>query len=69
MTDTIDVMELAHEIAQIASQTSAPDTGRHLMEVVEQTLRAAGLLPGSRGWPRETVPDGSGRDVVRRDRS
>ena len=47
MTETIDVVELAHEIAQIASQTSDPETGRQLMEVVERILRAAGLPPGS----------------------
>lgn len=45
MTDTIDVVELAHELAKIASETSDPEIGRQVMEVVERILRAAGLPP------------------------
>jgi len=37
---------MAHELAKIASQTSDPETGRQVMEVVERILRAAGLPPG-----------------------
>jgi len=47
MTDTIDVVELAHELAEIASTTSDPETGRQLMEVVERIMRVVGLPPGS----------------------
>ena len=47
MTDKIDVVELAHELARIASTTRDPETGRQLMEVVERILGAAGLPPGN----------------------
>ena len=47
MTDKIDVVELAHELARIASATRDPETGRQLMGIVERILAAAGLPPGS----------------------
>jgi hypothetical protein len=43
MSDRIDVVELAHEIAKIASTTTDPDTGRQLMKLVERLLGQAGL--------------------------
>jgi hypothetical protein len=46
MSDKIDVLALAHEIAEIAGKTKDVDTGRRLMELVERLLRAAGLPPG-----------------------
>ena len=46
MTEPIDVVELAHELARIASTTRDPETGRLLMAVVERILQAAGLPPG-----------------------
>ena len=46
MTDTIDVVELAHELIKIASTTGDPETGRQLMEIAERILRAAGLPLG-----------------------
>ena len=48
MTEKLSVVELAHELAKIASATRDPETGRQLTEVVERILRAAGLPPGSR---------------------
>jgi hypothetical protein len=47
MTVKIDGVELAHELAEIASTTSDPNTGRQLMEIVERIMRAAGLPPGT----------------------
>jgi len=41
----IDIVELAHDIATIASRTSDAETGRRLMAVVERMLQAAGLPP------------------------
>ena len=43
MNDTIDAVELAHELAEIARTTTDADTGRRLIEVVERLLVAAGL--------------------------
>jgi hypothetical protein len=48
MSDKIDVLELAHEIAEIARKTRDADTGQLLMELVERLLRASGLPPSSR---------------------
>jgi hypothetical protein len=48
MATEIDVEELAREIAEIASTTRDPDTGRRLMELVERLLREAGMGPGDR---------------------
>jgi hypothetical protein len=47
MSDKIDVLELAHEIAEIARRTRDADTGRRLMDLVERLLRASGLPPSS----------------------
>jgi hypothetical protein len=47
MNDKNDVVELAREIAEIASLTTDPETGRLLMELVERLLRQAGLPPGT----------------------
>lgn len=44
--ERIDVVELAHDLAKIASATSEPAIGRQLMEVVNRILKAAGLPPG-----------------------
>jgi hypothetical protein len=46
MSEKVDIVNLAHELAEIASTTSDPETGRRLMEVVEKILRAAGLPSG-----------------------
>jgi hypothetical protein len=46
MHDAIDLVELAHEIATIASTTTDPETGRRLLELVEKLMRVAGLPPG-----------------------
>lgn len=46
MSDRIDIVELAREIAKIASKTDDAETGRLLMELVERLLKEAGLPPG-----------------------
>lgn len=46
MMDKIDPMELARELARIASTTTDEETGRRLMEIVERILQAAGLPRG-----------------------
>lgn len=46
MSDPLDVLELARELARLASTTSDQETGRRLMELVERLLRTAGLPPG-----------------------
>lgn len=46
MNNKIDIVKLARELAQIASTTVDPETGRLLMEVVERLLKEAGLPPG-----------------------
>jgi hypothetical protein len=45
MPQTIDLVELTHELAKIASSTTDPNTGRHLMELIERLMRQAGLPP------------------------
>lgn len=45
MTEEISIVELAREIAAIASATTDPETGRLLMELVGRLLEAAGLPP------------------------
>lgn len=45
MSDKFDVVELARELARIASTTSDPETGRLLLELVDRLLRQAGLPP------------------------
>ena len=47
MNTKIDIVELARELAEIASRCTDPDTGRRLMEMIERLLREAGLPPGS----------------------
>jgi hypothetical protein len=51
MSDRIDVVELAREIAKIASTTTDPETGRLLMELVERLLEQAGLPPATERRP------------------
>ncbi|HTW71560.1 MAG TPA: hypothetical protein VME47_16855 [Acetobacteraceae bacterium] len=46
MRDATDLVELAHEIARIASTTTDPETARLLLELVGQLMQAAGLPPG-----------------------
>jgi hypothetical protein len=45
MSHVIDLVELAHEIAGIASTTTDPETGRRLLKLVEKLMQAAGLPP------------------------
>jgi hypothetical protein len=45
MTNKIDIVELAHEVAEIARTTTDPKTGRLLIELVNKLLRGAGLPP------------------------
>jgi hypothetical protein len=47
MVGTIDIMELARQIAKIASSTTDPETGHQLMEILEMLMRSAGLPLGS----------------------
>ena len=47
MTDGINVLELARELARIASTTSDLETAQLLMELVERLLVAAGLPPST----------------------
>ena len=60
MNDPIDSVDLAGELASIASATNDPATAQHLMEIVEHLLVEAGLpssddcdreVPTSRGVP------------------
>ena len=47
MSDRIDPVELAQELAKIAtSSTSDAATGRRLVQLVERLMQAAGLPPG-----------------------
>jgi hypothetical protein len=46
MSDKFDVVELARELAKIASATKDQETARRLMELVERLLNAAGLPSG-----------------------
>jgi hypothetical protein len=48
MSDPIDVVELARELARIASTTHDRETARLLLEVIERLLGAAGLPGGER---------------------
>lgn len=43
MGDDTDLMELAHELARIASRTDDAETGRLLMLMVHRLLTKAGL--------------------------
>ena len=50
MADEIDPVELACEIAGIASATGDPETGRRLVNLVDRLLTTAGLpLAGEPG--------------------
>jgi hypothetical protein len=44
MTERTDIVDLANEIADIARQTSDPDTGRLLMDLVHRLWTEAGLV-------------------------
>lgn len=47
MTERVDLVELAREMAFIASMTNDPNAGRRLMELVDKLLREAGLPAGT----------------------
>jgi hypothetical protein len=51
MTNQVDIVELAREIARIAGKTTDPATGLLLMELVERLLRTVGMPPGSDQGP------------------
>ena len=46
MAYAFDVVQLACEIAEIASTTEDPETGRRLVNLADQLLTAAGLPLG-----------------------
>jgi hypothetical protein len=52
MADTIDPVELAQEIAGIASASAEATTARRLLELVDRLLTQAGLPPSA---PSEAV--------------
>jgi rRNA pseudouridine-1189 N-methylase Emg1 (Nep1/Mra1 family) len=41
----IDLLEVAREIAEIASETREPETARRLIELVDQLLQEGSLPP------------------------
>ncbi|MGA9013940.1 MAG: hypothetical protein WB509_15720 [Acetobacteraceae bacterium] len=45
MTNKVDPVDLARELAEIARTTTDPETGRRLAELVKRLLAAAGLPP------------------------
>jgi hypothetical protein len=45
MTNTIDPVELARELGEIARTTTDPETGRRLAELVKRLLTLGGLPP------------------------
>jgi hypothetical protein len=50
MADAIDLVQLACDIAAIASTTGDPETGRRLVNLVDRLLTTAGLpLAGEPG--------------------
>ncbi len=53
MAQNSDIVDLASEIAQIASSTTDPETGLRLMRLVHRLLTEAGLDP-------EPEQDGAG---------
>jgi hypothetical protein len=55
MGNTINVMELARAIAEIASQTRDPDTAVQLVEVVDRLLTKAGLPAASTGQSQDQL--------------
>jgi hypothetical protein len=46
-----DFVELARELAGLASMTTDPVTARRLIEIVERLLAEAGLPPDEEGEP------------------
>jgi hypothetical protein len=44
-----DILDLAEELAEIASETTDRKTGTRLMAVIESLLQEAGLPPGGGG--------------------
>ena len=61
MTNSIDPVALADEIAEIARTTNDRETGRRLLELVNKLLEAAGLPDndegGGDGLPSPWVSD------------
>jgi hypothetical protein len=55
MGNTINVIELARAIAEIASQTRDPDTAVQLVEMVDRLLTKAGLPPASKGQSQDQL--------------
>jgi hypothetical protein len=49
MNDMTDPVELATELASIASATSEVETARQLIEIVQRLLADAGLPPDDEG--------------------
>jgi len=45
MTTSVDLMEVARELGEIAAASSDPETGRRLVNLVNRLLTAAGLPP------------------------
>ena len=57
MADTSDPVELAVEIAKIASKTTDPDTALQLGDLMDRLLTEAGLPPLFRGgWANLNSP-------------
>jgi hypothetical protein len=68
MTEKIDIVELAQELAESASTTGDPATGRKLTGVVERILAALDLPAGcgdTVGGERELGEKGVGQPMVR----
>jgi len=49
MSGPEDLIELARELARLASTTTDPVTARRLVEIVERLLTEAGLPPDEHG--------------------
>ena len=49
MINSIDPVDLANEIAEIASTTNDSEIGRRLVELVKRLLEAAGLPDNDKG--------------------
>ncbi len=54
MADEIDPVELACEIAEIASTTRDPETGRRLVTLADRLLTPAGLPLAGEAWSTVT---------------
>jgi hypothetical protein len=50
MAYAIDLVQLACEIAAIASATADPETGRQLVKLVDRLLTASGLPLAGNPW-------------------